>query len=829
MAQHTCTGCVPIDAKIIDVYIQLLGLKDSTIEAAERAEYAAEHAIGKSPYIGENGDWWEWNDEQGVFIDTGVQAQSSIAVDTAMSSTSTNPVQNKVITAAVNGKQDALVSGTNIKTVNGESLLGSGNIIAGDPNAVKYVEQTLTDSQKTQARSNIGAGTYSKAGSGIPKSDLSSAVQTSLGKADTAIQDISGKQDVITDLATIRSGAAAGATAYQKPASGVPASDMASGVQTSLGKADTAYQKPGSGVPKTDLESGVQASLDLADSAIQARPMGEIDPTITPADYATKEELDELEAEVDENREELDNINLKVTGRIGVANSNADIDPEDLPEYTGQYGQVTLTVSGDAYLWVCLENESFRLTANGIDIPMVYVKEDGGLHCYVSAEKIKAGALVFDITNLHPIKADGERVVITARSYTITYGDAMPDFGYIADGQVEGTPAISCDAVQGSDAGTYAINIARGTVVDDNCIYVPGVLTIEKAELTVTAEDKQVAVGGTMPAFTVQYSGFVLGEDAGDLTTVPTCTTDAEDTDTEGNYTITPAGGVATNYSFVYVPGVLTVGEPVILTLSRADMFASGSCGGFIDLNDGEKYKNSTTYYGILIDVQRYRGLKVTVTKGSNSAARIGILKSKTLTNNTKPTFSTATGFTGLMNRAWGTGETEFEFTIPSDAVVMYVYVYNSSYATTPMCHTMEIHGVPEPAVMKNLTADMFATNTTIGNDGTVYTGSSAPTSVCSGYLNTNNYCRLGKASFIKNAYPVGVEDYQVNIAEYDPNQIFIKRESYKSIPHEYTLAPSCKFIRVMITCRDGNGDNMSGDTIRFDNDDIQVVGLENL
>lgn len=102
--QHSCTGCVPIDASIIDVYIQLLGLKDSTIEAAERAEYAAEHAIGKSPYIGENGDWWEWNDEQGVFIDTGVQAQGSIAVDIAMSSTSTNPVQNKVITEALNEK-----------------------------------------------------------------------------------------------------------------------------------------------------------------------------------------------------------------------------------------------------------------------------------------------------------------------------------------------------------------------------------------------------------------------------------------------------------------------------------------------------------------------------------------------------------------------------------------------------------------------------------------------------------------------------------------------------------------------------------------------------
>ena len=51
-----------------------------------------------------------------------------------------------------------------------------------------------------------------------------------------------GKQDVIEDLGAIRTGAAAGSTAYQKPEGGVPSSDMSSGVQTSLGKADSALQ-----------------------------------------------------------------------------------------------------------------------------------------------------------------------------------------------------------------------------------------------------------------------------------------------------------------------------------------------------------------------------------------------------------------------------------------------------------------------------------------------------------------------------------------------------------------------------------------------------------
>ena len=63
------------------------------------------------------------------------------------------------IESALEGKQATLVSGTNIKTVNGQSVLGSGDmtIQAGDTDAVKYVSQTLTDAQKAQARANIGA------------------------------------------------------------------------------------------------------------------------------------------------------------------------------------------------------------------------------------------------------------------------------------------------------------------------------------------------------------------------------------------------------------------------------------------------------------------------------------------------------------------------------------------------------------------------------------------------------------------------------------------------------------------------------------------------
>ena len=68
---------------------------------------------------------------------------------------------------------------------------------------------------------------------------------------------------------------------YTKPSNGIPTSDLASGIVTSLGKADTAYQKASTGIPKTDLESGVQTSLGKADTAVQSVVSGSANGTIS--------------------------------------------------------------------------------------------------------------------------------------------------------------------------------------------------------------------------------------------------------------------------------------------------------------------------------------------------------------------------------------------------------------------------------------------------------------------------------------------------------------------------------------------------------------------
>lgn len=130
------------------------------------------------------------------------------------------------------------------------------------------IDSTLTTNQFVSAsdKENWNAkGTYSKPSGGIPKSDLASAVQTSLGKADTALQSFtetdptvpswakasskpSYTQDEVGDGSTYKRVTSTEKSTwnnkgtYSKPSGGIPKSDLASAVQTSLGKADTALQ-----------------------------------------------------------------------------------------------------------------------------------------------------------------------------------------------------------------------------------------------------------------------------------------------------------------------------------------------------------------------------------------------------------------------------------------------------------------------------------------------------------------------------------------------------------------------------------------------------------
>lgn len=87
---------------------------------------------------------------------------------------------------------------------------------------------------------------------------------------DTEKTTWNGKQAAIDDLSAIRSGASAGATAYQKPASGIPASDIASGVIPTVPALSTDIETDKNSDAKTTTPRAVYRELTAIRTAMAA-------------------------------------------------------------------------------------------------------------------------------------------------------------------------------------------------------------------------------------------------------------------------------------------------------------------------------------------------------------------------------------------------------------------------------------------------------------------------------------------------------------------------------------------------------------------------------
>ena len=120
----------------------------------------------------------------------------------------------------LNAKQDTLVSGSNIKTVNGTTLLSSGNMELATKEELNAKQDVITDLETIRS----GAAKGATALQSVPSEYATEQWVNSQGFLKEH-QDISNlatkaelnaKQDVITDLDSIRSGAALGATALQE-------------------------------------------------------------------------------------------------------------------------------------------------------------------------------------------------------------------------------------------------------------------------------------------------------------------------------------------------------------------------------------------------------------------------------------------------------------------------------------------------------------------------------------------------------------------------------------------------------------------------------------
>ncbi|AMP99310.1 hypothetical protein AY601_2419 [Pedobacter cryoconitis] len=167
-----------------------------------------------------------------------------------------------------------------------------------------------------------------------------------------------------------------------------------------------------------------------------------------------------------------------------------------------------------------------------------------------------------------PLTISKRALIVRVDNKTRLYGQANPVLTATYDGFVNGetiATAISAPALLTtiakplSPSGTYIISGAGGSALNYNLSYEPGVLSIDKAILKVTADNKTRIFGIDNPDFTFKYSGFVNAENESVIQNSPLASTEALKSSAAGSYPILLSGGSAANYTFSYVNGTLTI------------------------------------------------------------------------------------------------------------------------------------------------------------------------------------------------------------------------------------------------------------------------------
>lgn len=130
---------------------------------------------------------------------------------TISTSTIDFPLESVVVNATYDSTNKKIVltlqNSTTVDVPIGDLVSGLQNeITAQNKLSADLVDDTNTTNKFVTASDKTTWGNkYDKPSGGIPSTDLASAVQTSLGKADTAVQDVSGKEDVTNKVSSITS------------------------------------------------------------------------------------------------------------------------------------------------------------------------------------------------------------------------------------------------------------------------------------------------------------------------------------------------------------------------------------------------------------------------------------------------------------------------------------------------------------------------------------------------------------------------------------------------------------------------------------------------
>ncbi len=195
------------------------------------------------------------------------------------------------------------------------------------------------------------------------------------------------------------------------------------------------------------------------------------------------------------------------------------------------------------------------------------------------------------------------QLTITADNKSRGYGEANPQLTASYSGFVNGdgvvsltSPAVATTtATAASHAGSYAITPGGAASANYTIQYGNGSLTITPVNLTITADNKSMVKGSSVPSLTASYAGFVNGETAAALATPASLTTTATSSSPAGTYPINASGATSPDYIITYLSGLLTVTPATLSTLSVSASSTSVSVGSTLQFTATGNYSDLTT------------------------------------------------------------------------------------------------------------------------------------------------------------------------------------------------------------------------------------------
>ena len=274
----------------------------------------------------------------------------------------------------------------------------------------------------------------------------------------------------------------------------------------------------------------------------------------------------------------LDGASLTITGVGNVVirasqAGNSNYNAADNIDQTISVGKAIITVTADAKSKVYGESDP-ELTFTSSDPKAVFTgslsRDEGeSIGDYTINSTLSAGnnySINYISANLTIKPA---QLTVSADAKSKIYGEADPELTYqITSGSlVKGDSFTgSLTRAEGENIGNYAIGQGTLSLSKNYEIkYIDGTLTINPKVLTVTVDNSSKIYGSENPVFTIQYSGFVKGDNPSSLKTQPIIKTDATAISPVGKYTINASGASLSNYKIDYKPGILIINRAVLI------------------------------------------------------------------------------------------------------------------------------------------------------------------------------------------------------------------------------------------------------------------------